>query len=90
MHEQVGLRGLLQRLKKEAPRYAKLLPELPRLIHDNLQNSNDDLRLDLAAILREQRKTNRLLSAVVWVALGFVLGLVSAQVLMRLHVLGIF
>ncbi|RRS05345.1 ubiquinone biosynthesis regulatory protein kinase UbiB [Aquabacterium soli] len=90
MHEQVGLRGLLQRLKKEAPRYAKLLPELPRLIHDNLQNSNDDLRLDLAAILREQRKTNRLLSAVVWVVLGFVLGLVSAQVLMRLHVLGIF
>lgn len=90
MHEQVGLRGLLQRLKKEAPRYAKLLPELPRLIHHRLEVGNDELRQDLAAILREQRKTNRLLSAVVWVALGFVLGLVSAQVLMRLHVLGIF
>ena len=90
MHEQVGLRGLLQRLKKEAPRYAKLLPELPRLIHHRLETGNDELRQDLAAILREQRKTNRLLSAVVWVALGFVLGLVSAQVLMRLHVLGIF
>jgi len=90
MHEQVGLRGLLQRLKKEAPRYAKLLPELPRLIHHRLEVGDNELRHDLAAILREQRKTNRLLSAVVWVALGFVLGLVSAQVLMRLHVLGIF
>ena len=90
MHEQVGWRGLVQRLKREAPRYAKLLPELPRLIHHNLEHSNEGLRQDLAAILREQRKTNRLLSGVVWAGLGFVLGLVAAQMLMRLHVLGVF
>ncbi|RZL08584.1 MAG: ubiquinone biosynthesis regulatory protein kinase UbiB [Rubrivivax sp.] len=90
MHEQVGWRGLVQRLKREAPRYAKLLPELPRLVHQNLERGNSDLRLELAAILHEQRKTNRLLSGVVWAALGFVLGLVAAQVLMRLHVMNVF
>ena len=37
MNEQVGWQGLLERLKDEAPRYAKLLPELPRLMHAALQ-----------------------------------------------------
>src|SRR5690606_28294568 len=36
MQEQVGWRALLVQLKREAPRYAKLLPELPRLLHHNL------------------------------------------------------
>ena len=36
MDEQIGWRGLLERLKNEAPRYAQLLPELPRLLHDAL------------------------------------------------------
>ena len=42
MSEQVGWRGLLERLRDEAPRYAKLLPELPRLLHDALQRRADD------------------------------------------------
>jgi ubiquinone biosynthesis protein len=37
MNEQVGWRGLLEHLKKEAPRFSQLLPELPRLLHDTLQ-----------------------------------------------------
>ena len=89
MHEQVGLRGLWQRLKREAPRYAKMLPELPRLVHQNLEHSNADLRRDLAAMLAEQRQTNRLLSSIVWVGVGFVLGLLTAQLLLRLHGLGL-
>ena len=36
MNEQVGWRGLVERLRDEAPRYAQLLPELPRLLHDAL------------------------------------------------------
>ena len=39
MNEQVGWRGLVERLKNEAPRYAQLLPELPRLLHQALQRS---------------------------------------------------
>jgi len=90
MHEQIGWRGLMQRLKKEAPRYAKLLPELPRLVHENLQHGGQDIRRDLAQMLAEHRRTNRLLSGMVWAGLGFVLGIVVAQVLMRLHVLHVF
>ena len=41
MDEQVGWRGLLERLKNEAPRYAQLLPELPRLVHRALQQRGE-------------------------------------------------
>ncbi|WP_290869024.1 ubiquinone biosynthesis regulatory protein kinase UbiB [Aquabacterium sp.] len=88
MHEQVGWRGLVQRLKREAPRYAKLLPELPRLVHLNLERGDSALRHELHAILAEQRRTNRILSAVVWVGFGFALGLLVARLLLRLHDLG--
>jgi ubiquinone biosynthesis protein len=67
MNEQVGWRGLAERLRDEAPRYAKLLPELPRLLHDALQAQVDAgaARAGQEAVLRgllaEQRRTNRLL-----------------------------
>ncbi|MEY4318855.1 MAG: putative protein kinase UbiB, partial [Pseudomonadota bacterium] len=38
MLEQVGPKKLWEQLRAEAPRYAKLLPELPRLVHDFLQH----------------------------------------------------
>ena len=85
MHEQVGWRGLVARLKREAPRYAKLLPELPRLVHHQLAHGDEVLRRDLHAILREQRRTNRTLSAVLWLGLGFGLGLLAARILLTLH-----
>jgi ubiquinone biosynthesis protein len=90
MHEQIGLRGLFARLKREAPRYAKLLPELPRLIHKNLERGDQDLRQELRAILAEQRKTNRTLSAAVWIGLGFALGLGAARLLWALHEHGVW
>jgi ubiquinone biosynthesis protein len=82
MGEQVGMEGLAQRLKDEAPRYAKLLPELPRLLHSALQPRTDAQLLQ--TLLVEQRRTNRLLRAVLWVGAGFVFGLLVAQVLLRL------
>ena len=88
MHEQVGWRGLVSRLKREAPRYAKLLPELPRLLHHQLGHGDEHLRRDLRAILEEQRRTNRLLWVVVLVGLiglGFGLGLMAAWALLQGH-----
>ena len=89
MHEQVGWRGLMARLKREAPRYAKLLPELPRLVHHQLEHGDQALRRDLHAILREQRKTNRLLSGLVWMGTGFLLGLLVARLLLQMHEQGV-
>ncbi len=81
MNEQVGWQGLVERLKNEAPRYAQLLPELPRLLHAALQPRSDSTAMQ--ALLDEQRRTHRLLRATLWVGIGFVGGLLVAQLLLR-------
>jgi ubiquinone biosynthesis protein len=81
MNEQIGWAGLLERLRDEAPRYAKLLPELPRLVHAALQPRNDAALLN--ALLAEQRRTNRLLRGLVWSGAGFLGGLLLAQAVIR-------
>ncbi len=82
MNEQVGWRGLLDRLKQEAPRYALLLPELPRLVHQALKSRADSDPAALQALLREQRRTNRMLQALIYSGVGFVAGLLAMQLFM--------
>ena len=79
MHEQIGWRGLLDRLKNEAPRYAQLLPELPRLVHQALTARAAEDPATLQALLTEQRRTNRLLQALIYSSAGFVAGLLAMQ-----------
>jgi ubiquinone biosynthesis protein len=88
MNEQVGWRALVRRLKEEAPLYAKLLPELPRLLHHALNRQPSDDRVLLAALLSEQRRTNWLLAAAVWGGIGFLGGMVVARLLTQLNWLG--
>ncbi len=73
MNRQIGWAGLIERMKQEAPGYAQLLPELPRLMHQALLHSHQP---DPAAraLLAEQRRTNRLLRALLWGLVGFVIG----------------
>ncbi len=85
MVEQVGPQKLLQQLKAEAPHYAKLLPALPRLVHDFLQHKPHELRRELDELLAEQRRTNRLLQGIVWGGVGFLMGLLLMQVLTRVR-----
>jgi len=80
MDEQVGWRALTEHLKTEAPRYARLLPELPRLVHQALQRPPAGPSPELMALLSEQRRTSRLLQALLYGALGFVAGMVIARV----------
>ena len=80
MNQQVGWLGLLEGLKREAPRYVQLLPELPRLIHRALlPRAAAEQRL-LEALLVEQRRTRRLLVAVVCAVVGAALGAAGWQV----------
>jgi ubiquinone biosynthesis protein len=85
MLEQVGPQKLLQQLKAEAPQYAKLLPALPRLLQDYLQHRPQQLRAELDQLVAEQRRTNRLLQAIIYGGIGFVLGLIVTQLLLRIR-----
>jgi ubiquinone biosynthesis protein len=89
MNEQIGWRALLNRLKDEAPRYAQLMPELPRLLHSALQQtSRPSESKAFQTLLAEQRRTNRLLQTAVWLAAGFVIGMVVIRVVLEFHAQG--
>jgi ubiquinone biosynthesis protein len=66
MNEQIGWRALIKNLSDEAPKWAGLLPQLPRLAHAWLaRDAVTPLAGALAALADTQRQRNRLLGAVV-------------------------
>ena len=85
MVDQIGPRKFFEQLKAEAPRYAKLLPQLPRLLHGYLENRPADHRRELMELLAAQKRTNKLLQAIVYGGMGFVLGLLAMQFLLRVR-----
>jgi ubiquinone biosynthesis protein len=65
MAEQVGWRGLVDRVKREAPYWGALLPQLPRLLHQALsRQAQPQPAAELAEILRLERRRNRILALV--------------------------
>ena len=87
MLKQVGPQRLWSELKAQAPRYAKLLPELPLLFHAYLKGGGSDLQTKelLAKLLAEQQKTNRVLRAVIYTTVGFAIGVLVTQLLLPAH-----
>ncbi|HCY62452.1 MAG TPA: ubiquinone biosynthesis regulatory protein kinase UbiB [Oxalobacteraceae bacterium] len=86
MQNQIGWRGLVERLKVEAPHYSKLLPQLPRLAHQALSQAAQDGGRDrelLRALLEEQRRTNLFLGALIFFGAGLTMGVVLMQVYWR-------
>ncbi|MEW6590869.1 MAG: ubiquinone biosynthesis regulatory protein kinase UbiB [Pseudomonadota bacterium] len=78
MHEQIGFRALVKNLKAEAPKWAALLPQLPRLAHHALNaNRLAQLEAGLTLMLRQQQARNR------W--LGAIAGLLAALVVTVLY-----
>ena len=77
MSEQVGWQGFVEKLRAEAPRYAHIFPQFPRLLHQalarethpHLANPNVAHSDLLAMLVMQQRRTNRLLGV-----LAFLLG----------------
>jgi ubiquinone biosynthesis protein len=86
MLEQIGPKKLWDELKSQAPHYAKLLPQLPRLLHEYLQKPRQQDARQLEQLLIEQRRTNRLLQTLIYAGLGFVVSLIVLQVGMHLPV----
>jgi len=85
MLEQVGPQKLIDELRDQAPRYAKLLPELPRLLYQFLQQKPPDDRRELLELLAEQKRTNRLLQSLIYGGIGFALGLIVMQLVVRVR-----
>ncbi|HEY8068546.1 MAG TPA: ubiquinone biosynthesis regulatory protein kinase UbiB [Burkholderiales bacterium] len=63
MSEQIGWRGLLRTLRREAPYWAQTLPAIPRLVHHLLAEDRiGHLEGSLARLIEEARRRNRLLA----------------------------
>ncbi|HET9463595.1 MAG TPA: ubiquinone biosynthesis regulatory protein kinase UbiB [Thiobacillus sp.] len=70
MNEQLGWRALVKNLQTEAPKWAALLPQLPRLAHQALnENRLAQLETGLILMLRQQHARN------LW--LGIIAGLLA-------------
>ena len=87
MLNQMGPQRLINDLKAEAPHYAKLLPELPRLLHNYLRHPpGQQEQRELRELLKEQKRTNQLLQSLVYGGVGFVLGLLVMQWVVRVKI----
>jgi ubiquinone biosynthesis protein len=65
MSEQVGWRGLLRRVQEEAPTWAVVMPQIPRLVHQALnQHVTAHQAAGTLALLEEHRHTNRVLGII--------------------------
>jgi ubiquinone biosynthesis protein len=89
INEQVGWRGLMDRLKLEAPHYAQIFPQLPRLFQQALQAKAEPQETDthrlLQGLIAEQRRTNRLLSLAMYFSGGLIAGIIVVQIFLRWH-----
>jgi ubiquinone biosynthesis protein len=66
MREQVGFKGLLRTLRREAPHWATMLPQLPRLLHRVLAgNRVERIEGMLDELLLLERRRNRMIAAAV-------------------------
>jgi ubiquinone biosynthesis protein len=92
MNEQVGWRGFMAEVQDEAPQWARLMPQVPRLAHQALLKlSQDPPEQKLAPILErlvaEQRSTRRWLMALSVLVL-LMTGLFFAPVIFSMFVPG--
>ncbi|MDO5623264.1 MAG: ubiquinone biosynthesis regulatory protein kinase UbiB [Pseudomonadota bacterium] len=89
MLEQVGPRRFWRELKEQAPYYARMLPDMPRLLHGYLQQRPlNDLRHELQVLARAQQRTQRLLARVLFGGVCFALGVAAVLLLMQWRGLG--
>ena len=76
MSEQVGWRGFLKSLRTEAPNYAILLPQLPRLLHQYLDKSpTENIETVLEKLVMQVKHSNQLLGLVV-ILLGILIWII--------------
>jgi ubiquinone biosynthesis protein len=77
MREQVGLSGMIERIKDEAPQWSRMLPQLPRLVHAVLEQQASPIRQRhstterlIRELIEEQQRTRRWVGLVAVLTLG--------------------
>jgi ubiquinone biosynthesis protein len=85
MLEQVGPQRFTDAIKAQAPRYAKLIPQLPRLLTEYLQRPGGSNEALMQELLKEQKRTNALLQKIIYGAVGFVVGMVLITLYLRIR-----
>lgn len=87
MLRQMGPRRLWQEIRNESPRYAKILPEIPRLLHNYLQHRpNENVQQALMQqMVREQHNTQHLLRLLLYVALFLMVFILALLVYGRVY-----
>jgi ubiquinone biosynthesis protein len=86
MADQIGPRRLLTEWRRQLPRLSRLLPQLPLLLHDYLEQGarTPPPNRELQQLIEEQRQTNRMLQRLLYVAVGFVAGIAAIVLVQRL------
>ena len=80
MSEQMGWRAFFKSLQAEAPNYASLLPQLPRLLHQRLnENPTAQIEKVLHELLAQQKRRDQLLGLIV-VFLGVLIWVVAVSI----------
>ncbi len=80
MSEQVGWRGLVERIRQEAPYWSTILPQLPRLLHQALtEQARARPEAGNAALLRAAHRRDRLLTII-----ATLLAVIAVALLLRL------
>ena len=74
MKDQVGWRGFVKSLRVEAPNYAFVIPQLPRLLHRYLADGNADRSDELLhKILQQHKRYNTLLTLISLMIFGLLI-----------------
>ncbi len=71
MSDQVGWRGVVRRVRTEAPNWSTLLPEIPRLVHRYLRDPGFELtQRQLERLVHEQKQQSAMLALIVVMLAG--------------------
>jgi ubiquinone biosynthesis protein len=88
MSDQIGWRGMAERLRAEAPRFSHILPQLPRLVHQALSKAAEPPQHTvelLQHLIVEQKRTNAFLGAIIYFGGGLVAGIIGLQLYLHWH-----
>ena len=67
MDEQIGWRGVVRQMRHEAPLWAGMLPQLPRLVHRALENNPTQQLAEIRKAIEDLDRTQRFQSTVLLV-----------------------